>query len=163
MLTSAGHLLWIYRQLFGMSHIALARLAQIYRNISDPLGRLALYCIALLYIALQRKRERSKVAAKIYKWTNFQHHHSLSLSAALIQLIPQNNIEQPILDQPLPRYHGWKLCWSKEGSWQRQELLFNFKILYKWTGKWYAVFILGCVLDWNIFLGTMVKILNLSS
>ena len=37
---SAGHLFWIYRQLIGMSYIALARQVQIYRNISDPLGRL---------------------------------------------------------------------------------------------------------------------------
>ena len=38
--TSAGHPLWIYRPLIGMSYIALARQVQIYRNISDPLGRL---------------------------------------------------------------------------------------------------------------------------
>ena len=38
--TSAGHLLCIYRQLIGMSYIALTRQVQIYRNISDPLGRL---------------------------------------------------------------------------------------------------------------------------
>ena len=38
--TSAGHLFWIYRQLIGMSYIALARQVQTYRNISDPLGRL---------------------------------------------------------------------------------------------------------------------------
>ena len=37
---SAGHLLWIYRQLIGMSYIALARQVQIHRNISDLLGRL---------------------------------------------------------------------------------------------------------------------------
>ena len=37
---SAGHLFWIYRQLIGMSYIALARQVQTYRNISDPLGRL---------------------------------------------------------------------------------------------------------------------------
>ena len=40
MWASAGHLLWIYRQLIGMSYIALARHVQIYRNISDPVGRL---------------------------------------------------------------------------------------------------------------------------
>ena len=40
LLISAGHLFWIYRQLIGMSYIALARQVQTYRNISDPLGRL---------------------------------------------------------------------------------------------------------------------------
>ena len=33
--TSAGHLLWIYRQLIGMSYIALARQAWTYRNVLD--------------------------------------------------------------------------------------------------------------------------------
>ena len=48
---SAGHLLWIYRQLIGMSYIALARQVQIYRNISDPLGRLGSWLF--WYIVLQ--------------------------------------------------------------------------------------------------------------
>ena len=39
-IASAGHLFWLYRQLIGMSYIALTRQVQTYRNISDPLGRL---------------------------------------------------------------------------------------------------------------------------
>ena len=35
--TSAGHLCWIYRQLIGMSYIALARQVQIYRIQSGDL------------------------------------------------------------------------------------------------------------------------------
>ena len=50
-LTSAGHLCWIYRQLIGMSYIALARQVQIYRNISDPIGRLGSW--SFWYIVLQ--------------------------------------------------------------------------------------------------------------
>ena len=37
---SAGQLLWKYRQLNGMTYIALARQVQIYHNISDPFGNL---------------------------------------------------------------------------------------------------------------------------
>ena len=44
---SAG--IWIYRGLIGRSCIALAQQAQIYRNTSDPFGRVArLHCNALL-------------------------------------------------------------------------------------------------------------------
>ena len=50
-LPSAGHLLWIYRQFIGISYIALARQVQIYRNISDPFGRLGSWLF--WYIVLQ--------------------------------------------------------------------------------------------------------------
>ena len=46
------------QRLIGRPYILLARQAQIYRNISDPFGRLAqLHCNVLLYITLQRKTE----------------------------------------------------------------------------------------------------------
>ena len=41
MIETKGHaLLWVYRQLFAMPYIALARQAWIYRNISVTFGRL---------------------------------------------------------------------------------------------------------------------------
>ena len=58
--TSAGTLLWIYRRLIGRPYIGTRSQAQIYRNISDPLGKLATHhCNALLndiQWILQRKQ-----------------------------------------------------------------------------------------------------------
>ena len=97
--TSAGHLCWIYRQLIGMSYIALARQVQIYRNISDPIGRLgswsfwyivlqlAKHYTPLQCIVIHRTAEKNRkvgVAETINIWTNLRRH--LLLPAAPIQL-----------------------------------------------------------------------------
>ena len=97
--TSAGHLSWIYRQLIGMSYIALAQQIQIYRNISDPLGRLgswwfwykvlqfATHYIPLQCIVIHRTAEKNRkvwVAETINIWTDLRRH--LLLRAAPIQL-----------------------------------------------------------------------------
>ena len=55
MYTSGEHLFQMYRRLIGRLYIALARQAQIYPNILDPLGRLvtnytSLQCIAVYHI-----------------------------------------------------------------------------------------------------------------
>ena len=120
---SARHLLWIYRRLIGRPYIALARQAEVYRNISDPLGRLAtntLHCNALQYITLHSKRGSTSISSNnnLHIWTYFQHHHSLLLSALLIQLIPQNSIQLPIFNLQYGHHFGsiildFLLCFAK--------------------------------------------------
>ena len=88
--SSAGHLLWIYRQLIGMSYITLARQVQIYRNISDPLGRLGswLFWHIVLQLATYLKCTAIHLTAEkwrkeIYTWTYCQHHPLLLHSVEL--------------------------------------------------------------------------------